>query len=134
MALPFLAPDMAQPSAPYLAQIIAPAQVQSRPLALDYVLSLIPSTKGNTRVPPFDEIEAALAAQGIAIVCGDTDQFATINNVKAQTVRKRYCLEGSYFGLRPKKLANRKLLWMLIRVTPGAISANDCDFNDGEVA
>jgi hypothetical protein len=41
----------------------------------------------------------------------DTDQFAELNGVKAQSVRKRYAQTGSYFGVRPLKLANRRLKW-----------------------
>lgn len=41
----------------------------------------------------------------------DTSRFAAINGVKEQTVRARYCREGSYFGVIPKKLANRRLRW-----------------------
>ncbi|NYH22889.1 hypothetical protein [Paraburkholderia bryophila] len=41
----------------------------------------------------------------------DTDQFAELNGVKAQSVRKRYAQTGSYFGIRPLKLANRRLKW-----------------------
>jgi len=43
-------------------------------------------------------------------------EFAAINQVKAQTVRKRFCLTGSYFGIRPKKLANNRLAWPPIQV------------------
>ncbi len=41
----------------------------------------------------------------------DTERFAEINGVKAQTVRKRLCETGSYFGIVPVKLANRFLMW-----------------------
>lgn len=43
-------------------------------------------------------------------------EFAAINQVKAQTVRKRFCLTGSYFGVRPKKLANNRLAWPSVQV------------------
>jgi hypothetical protein len=41
----------------------------------------------------------------------DTDRFAEINGVKGQTVRKRYCETGSYYGIVPLKLASRRLMW-----------------------
>ena len=41
----------------------------------------------------------------------ETEQFAELNGVKAQSVRKRYSQTGSYFGVRPLKLANRRLKW-----------------------
>lgn len=40
-----------------------------------------------------------------------TDQFAAKCLVAAQTVRKRHSQTGSYFGITPIKLKNRKLLW-----------------------
>lgn len=46
----------------------------------------------------------------------DTDAFAAINGVKGQTVRKRLCETGSYFGVRPKKLVNRRLKWPACQV------------------
>ncbi|SNX59268.1 hypothetical protein SAMN06296273_0708 [Nitrosomonas ureae] len=39
-----------------------------------------------------------------------TDEIARVTNHKPQTVRKKYCLTGEYFGIRPVKLGNR-LLW-----------------------
>ena len=41
-----------------------------------------------------------------------TDEFAALNRVKAQSVRGRLARgEESYFGVKPKKLANNRLLW-----------------------
>jgi len=40
-----------------------------------------------------------------------THTFAEQNLVKPQTVRKRYSQTGSYFGVRPQKLPNGRLLW-----------------------
>jgi len=40
-----------------------------------------------------------------------TEDFAAANLVKPQSVRSRYCREGSYFGVRPHKLPNGRLLW-----------------------
>ena len=39
-----------------------------------------------------------------------TNEIATVTNHRPQTVRKSYCMTGSYFGIRPIKLGNR-LLW-----------------------
>lgn len=44
------------------------------------------------------------------------DQFAAINQVKAQSVRARLCRTGSYFGVRPLKLANGRLAWPAVQV------------------
>ncbi|VTU31037.1 hypothetical protein SRS16CHR_04798 [Variovorax sp. SRS16] len=40
-----------------------------------------------------------------------TDQFAAQQLVEPQTVRKQYSASGSYHGVRPVRLRNRKLLW-----------------------
>ncbi|WP_236872640.1 helix-turn-helix transcriptional regulator [Burkholderia pseudomallei] len=40
-----------------------------------------------------------------------TDELAALLGIQAQSVRKRYCETGSYFGLRPIKLPNRRLKW-----------------------
>lgn len=40
-----------------------------------------------------------------------TDEFAAQNLVESQTVRKQYSLSGSYFGVKPIRLPNRRLLW-----------------------
>lgn len=40
-----------------------------------------------------------------------TEEFATAISLKPQSIRKRYSLTGSYHGVRPVKLPNRRLLW-----------------------
>ena len=40
-----------------------------------------------------------------------TEDFAAAKLVKPQSVRSRLCREGSYFGIRPHKLANGRLAW-----------------------
>lgn len=40
-----------------------------------------------------------------------TDEFAAHNLVKPQSVRKRFSQTGEYFGVRPTKLPNGRLLW-----------------------
>lgn len=45
-----------------------------------------------------------------------TDKFASGNGVKGQSVRVRLCRTGSYFGVKPLKLANGRLLWPDVRV------------------
>lgn len=42
-----------------------------------------------------------------------TERFAKLNLVKPQTVLKRHCETGSYFGAIPRKLANGRLAWPL---------------------
>lgn len=56
------------------------------------------------------------AARPVAPAAGDlppltTDEFAAQRRVLPQSVRKRYCLTGSYFGVRPVKQPNGRLLW-----------------------
>ena len=40
-----------------------------------------------------------------------TEEFATQHLVDPQTVRKRLSSHGSYFGVKPLRLPNRRLLW-----------------------
>lgn len=44
------------------------------------------------------------------------EQFAALNQVKAQTVRARLCRTGSDFGVIPMKLANGRLAWPAVQV------------------
>ncbi|MBR8163966.1 DNA-binding protein [Burkholderia vietnamiensis] len=65
----------------------------------------------------------------------DTEQFAELNGVKAQSVRKRYAQTGSYFGVRPLKLANRRLKWPHIFATQReAVAAAHALLDKPEVA
>jgi hypothetical protein len=51
--------------------------------------------------------------QKFHLSCAD---FAAGNQVKAQSVRARICRTGSYFGVRPIKLANGKLAFPDVQV------------------
>jgi hypothetical protein len=65
----------------------------------------------------------------------DTEQFAELNGVKAQSVRKRYAQTGSYFGIRPLKLANRRLKWPHVFATQReAVAAAHVLLGEQEVA
>jgi hypothetical protein len=44
------------------------------------------------------------------------EQFAALNQVKAQSVRARLCRTGSYFGVVPLKLANGRLVFPAVQV------------------
>jgi len=46
-----------------------------------------------------------------------TAEFAKLNHVKPDSVRKRLCNTGSFHGVKPQKLATRRTLWPAIRVT-----------------
>lgn len=41
----------------------------------------------------------------------DTAEAAAVLRVKPQTLRRALCLQGHYFGMRPVKLPNGRLLW-----------------------
>ena len=41
----------------------------------------------------------------------NTRDFAFSRLVKPQTVLSRYCKTGSYYGIVPRKLPNRRLAW-----------------------
>lgn len=45
------------------------------------------------------------------------EEFAALNQVKAQTVRSRLCSTGMYFGVIPLKLANGRLVFPAVQVT-----------------
>jgi len=40
-----------------------------------------------------------------------TSEIASILGVQSATVRRGFCLDGHYMGLRPIKLPNHRLLW-----------------------
>lgn len=44
------------------------------------------------------------------------DQFAALNQVKSQSVRARLSRTGSYFGVKPIKLANGRTAWPAVQV------------------
>lgn len=45
-----------------------------------------------------------------------TSEFASMNMVKAQSVRARVTRFGSYFGVLPLKLVNGRTAWPAIQV------------------
>jgi hypothetical protein len=52
-----------------------------------------------------------------------TGEFAAALRLKPQTFRKALCCTGSYFGVRPTKLPNGRLLWpasAIAKLTGGA--------------
>ena len=40
-----------------------------------------------------------------------TEQLANVAGVKPESIRSRVCRTGEYFGLRPQKCVNGRLLW-----------------------
>ena len=53
-----------------------------------------------------------------------TAKFAALNHVKPNTVRQRLCATASFYGVRPLKLANSRLLWpALIATADGPVPA-----------
>ncbi len=40
-----------------------------------------------------------------------TKDLAKLFGVESDTVRRGYCINGHYLGLKPVKLPNRRLLW-----------------------
>lgn len=54
------------------------------------------------------------AVQLSAVIDGrplTTEEFAAEIKVRPQSIRKRYCQTGSYWGIRPVKVPNGRLLW-----------------------
>ena len=55
----------------------------------------------------------------------DKNVFAALNRVKPNTVRQRLCDTASFYGVRPLKLATRRLLWPALIVTvEGPVAAS----------
>lgn len=54
-----------------------------------------------------------------------TEEVAARLLVQPQTVRRSLCVNGEYLGLRPIKLANRRLLWDSAAVD--ALTAGEVD-------
>jgi hypothetical protein len=55
----------------------------------------------------------------------DTAEAADRLRIKPQTLRRALCLQGHYFGMRPTKLPNGRLLWDsadLDRLTAGEVA------------
>lgn len=52
----------------------------------------------------------------------NAEQFGALNSVKAQSVRARICRTGSYFGIRPIKLANGRLAFPAVQVTADEVA------------
>lgn len=40
-----------------------------------------------------------------------TREFAGLVRVEPGTIRRGYCIDGHYLGIKPLKLPNRRLLW-----------------------
>lgn len=47
-------------------------------------------------------------------------EFAKLNQVKAQSVRAQICRSGSYFGVKPDKLANGRLVFPAVQLVAKA--------------
>ncbi len=58
-----------------------------------------------------------------------TEELASKLGLQAHTLRSVLCRSGSYYGLKPKKLPNRRLLWpddafdQLVRGQPEKVAA-----------
>jgi hypothetical protein len=53
-----------------------------------------------------------------------TGQAAAILHIQPQTLRKSFSQRGEYFGVRPRKAANRRLFWdaAAIRALKGEVA------------
>lgn len=64
---------------------------------------------------PTNHIPPALAAIAAGRDHIQTAEFARAANRSSQTIRRKYCLDGHCFGIRPVKFGNR-LLWPVSEV------------------
>lgn len=56
----------------------------------------------------------------------DTAEAADRLRIRPQTLRRALCLQGHYYGMKPTKLPNGRLLWDsadLDRLTAGEVAA-----------
>ncbi|MGT2430381.1 hypothetical protein ACU4HD_19705 [Cupriavidus basilensis] len=58
-----------------------------------------------------------------------TEELAAILAIDPQSIRKRHSVDGSYLGIRPTKLPNRRLLWPVADVKK-LLSGGRCDFGE----
>lgn len=58
--------------------------------------------------PLNESVQSAASSYGGYIT---TESVARAFGILAQSVRKRVSLTGTYFGLKPVKLPNRRLMW-----------------------
>ena len=67
---------------------------------------------GTLTVSCFDKKLWSLTMQNTHVKFSETTgEFAEQVKTKPQTIRKRYSQTGSYYGIRPVKLPNGRLLW-----------------------
>jgi hypothetical protein len=53
----------------------------------------------------------------------NTKEFAGLIRVEPSTIRRSYCVNGHYLGIKPLKLPNNRLLWQksaVLQVLGGA--------------
>lgn len=43
----------------------------------------------------------------------NTSELAELFRVEPDTIRRSYCVNGHYLGLKPVKLPNKRLIWAL---------------------
>lgn len=48
-----------------------------------------------------------------------TEEFAALNRLKAESVRRQLQRTGSYFGVKPMRQANRRLMWPAVKPKAG---------------
>lgn len=61
-----------------------------------------------------------------------TEELAAILAIDPQSIRKRHSMDGSYLGIRPTKLPNRRLLWPVVEVKK-LLSGSRRDFGESNV-
>lgn len=40
-----------------------------------------------------------------------TEGYAEASGIKSETIRRAYCVNGHYLGVKPRKLPNGRLVW-----------------------
>ncbi|SFD18766.1 hypothetical protein SAMN05216321_11395 [Cupriavidus sp. OV038] len=78
------------------------------------------SSESSVGVPALKAVEKSAPRVPMPIPANrdhvSTEELAAILAIEPQSIRKRYSLDGSYLGIRPTKLPNRRLLWLVADV------------------
>lgn len=86
---------------------------------VDSMRAVLGGTTPSALPAPVPEVPASLRRSAARVPMSipenrdflSTDEFAAVMAVDPQSIRKRYSSEGSYHGVRPTKLPNRRVLW-----------------------
>ncbi|MGR8018617.1 hypothetical protein [Burkholderia cenocepacia] len=122
--------DKMQPTRPDLIPLAVAEYAAQVAETLNAVQALVGQVQGATPSGPAQS--KADASRGPTPIPDNrdhvsTEELAAILAIDPQSIRKRYSQTGSYLGVRPTKLPNRRLLWPVadVRALLGQADADD---------